>query len=70
MTPTIEHRIVVYVILYGHVDPHSVYSSIFNSTLVILTVVSDIIRKTEDVTLFSVMSYWSSGRIVIFNIVV
>ena len=62
MTPTIEHRIVVYVILYGHVDPHSVFSSIFDSTLVILTGVSDIIRKTEDVS-FTVTSYWSPSRI-------
>ncbi len=45
------------------------FHSISDSTLIILTGVSDIIRKTEDVTLFSVMSYWSSGRIVIFNIV-
>ena len=45
------------------------FHSISDSTLIILTGVSDIIRKTEDVTLFSVMSYWSSGRIVIYIIV-
>ena len=37
-----EYCIVVFVTLYVHVDPHHVYTSIIDSTLVILTGVSDI----------------------------
>ena len=32
---------VVFVTLYGHADPHHVYTTIIDSTLVILTGVSD-----------------------------
>ena len=37
-----EHCMVVFVTLYVHADPHHVYMTIIDSTLVILTGVSDI----------------------------
>ena len=36
-----EHCMVVFVTLYVHADPHHVYMTIIDSTLVILTGVSD-----------------------------
>ena len=41
LLPQLRDRIVVFVTLYVHVDPHHVYTTIIDSTLVILTGVSD-----------------------------
>ncbi len=40
-SPQLRDSIVVFVTLYVHVDPHHVYTTIIDSTLVILTGVSD-----------------------------
>ena len=63
--PQLRDRIVVFVTLYVHADPHHMCTTIIDSTLVILTGVSDIHRKTEDVT-FTVTSYWSPIRVCSF----